>query len=154
MPIYDIYSRQKRRAEQTEPDVYQYDRIPRTLRVQIEHIWNDSIGPYYDPGPDYEMGSTPTHNNAAWRFIRHAVCREKGRLSLVNETNSKTDCIGYLHQEENVDDLFDLVQFSFRYIDRVIGRMEDYKRRELGIKQDPDDAIKELNFRFREAVIG
>ncbi len=154
MPVYDIYSRRKKRSEQTEPDVYQYDKIPDTLRVQIRHIWDDAIGPYYDPEPIYELDSPPPHNNEGWGIIRATMCREKGRLSLANESNRKKDCVGYLHREEDIDNLLDLVEFSFLYIDRVMGKKERYKRDELGATQGSEDAINELNFRFREAGVG
>ena len=65
MPIYDIYSRRKRRAEQAEPDVYQYEFIPDTVRTQIRYIWDGAIGPYYERSRDpfYFNNRTPDNNN-------------------------------------------------------------------------------------------
>lgn len=154
MPIYDIYSRRKKRAEQTEPDVYQYDRIPDTLRTQIQHIWDDAIGPYFSLSLDYWSGSAPPNNNKAWEFIRKAVCHEKGKQSLANESNPYTDCTVYLHQEQDIDELLDLVEFSFRCISCMMSKIPNYEREQLGAEQDPESAIKELNFRFREAGVG
>lgn len=152
MPIYDIYSRRKKKESQAEADVYQYVMMPPTLRTQIRRILEDAIGPFWE-SYGYST-STPPQNNQGWHFIRDTICREKGLLSLANEESPKDDCIGYLHGEVNVDDVLDLVEFGVRYVDRVIRRMNTSDRRGHGIKTDPDDAIAELNFRFREAAFG
>ena len=153
MTIFDTYSKRKKRAEQAEPDVYQYDRVPATLRNQIQRIWEDAIGPYYDPRP-YAYGSAPPHNNAAWHTIRDAVCREKGKLTFSSQPNPMRDCIRYLHSENTIDDWFDLIEFSFLYIDRILGKKHSYDLRSLGIEQKSDDAIEELNFRLLDAGVG
>jgi hypothetical protein len=43
MPVFDTYSRRKRRAEQGEPDVHQYDHVSDELRAQVLHILNAAI---------------------------------------------------------------------------------------------------------------
>ncbi len=139
--------------EQTEPDVYQYDWIAPMLRAQIQHIWETAIGPYYEPRISYSHTGSPPNNNEAWNFIRGILCRELGRLSLASEDNPKRDCISYLQDEKNIDNWLDLVEFSFRYIRTLVGKGR-LERDKLGIRQAPDDAIEELNFRFREARIG
>ena len=154
MTVYDNYSRRTREAQQTEPDVYQYDRIPETLRTQIGFIWDGAIGPYFVPFDPYSTRPDPPNNNAAWIFMRDAVCREKGRLNLANESNPKEDCIRYILTEEDVTEWLDLVEFSFQYIDRSVRERTSAERERRGIKQDPDDAINELNFRFRKAGLG
>ena len=45
MPIHDIFSKREKRRRGDLPDVYQYEDIPRKLRVQVIHIWNDAYGP-------------------------------------------------------------------------------------------------------------
>lgn len=152
MPVYETYSRRKKRLEQKEPDVYQYESIPETVRTQIRHIWDGAIGPYWEPH-GYAFGSTPKNNNRGWNLIRDAVCREHGTLSLANEKNPKKDCIAYLMREDDTDKLLDLIEFCFRYINLQKKEME-YERLRLGIEQDPNDAINELNFRLREAAVG
>lgn len=152
MPIINLFSRRKKRSDVSEPDVYQYDTIPEGLRVQIRHIWADAIGPYYIPH-GVEM-HPPPHNNEAWHFIHNTMCREKGLSSLANRRNAEDDCIVYLLEERNTDDLLDIIELSFHYVDRKLRHLNDYKQKRLGIRQDPDDAIEELNFRFREAGVG
>jgi len=150
MPVFDIYSRRKKRSEQTELDVYQYDKIPETVRTQIQHILDDAIGPCIEPS----TYSRSRHNNEAWHFIRDVLCREKGRMSLANESSPYKDCIAYLIREQDIDELLDLVEFSFRYVSIWMGKLEKYEREGMGAKQSADDAIKELNFRLREAGVG
>ena len=152
MPVYDIYSKRKKRSEQTEAEVYQYDRIPETLRAQIQHIWDDAIGPCLDPGPSY--WEPPPHNSEAWKTIRDCVCREKGLMTFAREPDPRRDCIAYLYGEKNAENLLDLVEFSFRYISQVMGERDRYELRKCGAKQTPSDVIAELNVRFREAGVG
>lgn len=152
MPIFDIYSRRKRRAAQTEPDVYQFDAIPSALRVQVRRIFEKSLGRFYIPGA-YDM-SPPANTNQLWRDIRDTVAYEQGRLSLANEENPFRDCIASIHGEQNVDFWLDLVEYGILSADIVIRGMPPYARQNAGVEQDPDDAIKDLNFRFREAAFG
>lgn len=44
MALFEIFSkRQKKLREKELPDVYQYAEIPRPLRVQIVHIWRETL---------------------------------------------------------------------------------------------------------------
>ncbi len=46
--IYETFSKRlKKRERAGQPDVYQYDELPGELRVQINHVWNSSIGSTY-----------------------------------------------------------------------------------------------------------
>lgn len=151
MPVFEIFSSRKKKAERDGSDVYQYDSIPEKVRAQILHIWNDAIGPYAE---QVYYGAPPPHNSLAWDTIRNRVCREQGKMRLSGEDNSRRDCIGYLRAEQDVAELLDLIEFSFLYVEAVLGDTPSYERQQLGIVQDPDVAIKELNYRFREAGIG
>lgn len=152
MSVLDPYSRRKKLAEEGAPDVFVYDRVPGILRAQVQHIWDDALGYYW--APRGFATSSPSHNNRAWNFIRNQLCREKGVLSLANEEDSREDLLGYIHREQDVDAWLDAIEMSFRYIDRILGKMPDYERKQLTIKQAPDDAIAELNTRFRYAAFG
>lgn len=154
MPIIDLYSRRKKRAEQKEPDVYRYDLIPDSLRVQVRRIFEHSLGYYFaSSGVFYE--NPPPNNNDGWKLIRDTVAREQGKLTLAGHTtNAYEDCMGFLHAERNVDHWLDLVEFGMLVIERVMATTLEYKRKQMGATQTPDDAIKEINFRFREAAVG
>ena len=61
-----------------------------------------------------------------------------------------------LDQDTPVDHLLYLIEFTFRCIDEDIREiLQDYQRQgELKVSQLPEDAISELNHRFREHAIG
>ena len=148
-----IYSHRKRDIERGESyDVYKYDVFPQSLRVQIKFIWETAIGPYYRSHA-YDM-SSPDNNNAGWETIRSTICREKGKSSLSSYENPRDDCVAYLLNESNVDELLDLIEFSFRYISKNLKNITPYERKKLGITQISDEAIDELNYRFQEARVG
>ncbi|MYA95836.1 MAG: hypothetical protein F4X91_05450 [Nitrospinae bacterium] len=138
MPIYDIYARRKRSAEQTEPDVYQYKEIPGSVRVQLQRIFSKSIGT----------------ENQIWSKIREILAQELGRDSLANQRYPQDDCLRFLRTEQNIDHWLSLVEILTEYIDTECRNYDYYKRKSEKIRQGAEDAIKELNFRFREAKLG
>jgi hypothetical protein len=150
MPIYDIYSKRKRRSAQTASDVYQYETIPPQLRRQIQHIWTDAFGPYREQN----LYSRTPNNNSGWRLVREALCREKGLARLANGDDPHDDCISYLHTASEINDLLDLIELTFLVIWNLRNTGEVRLREKYGIRQAPDDAIRELNFRLREAGVG
>ena len=40
----DLYHKRQKRLRGEFPDVYQYEEFPQSLKVQIVHIWEDSLG--------------------------------------------------------------------------------------------------------------
>jgi hypothetical protein len=84
MPVFDIYSRRKRRAEQGEPDVYQYDHLPDELRVQVRHILKGALGRWFTPSPSY-FQTTVLENNDRIRILHNQLLREKAQLFLFDE---------------------------------------------------------------------
>jgi Domain of unknown function (DUF7014)/AbiJ N-terminal domain 4 len=151
VPIYDLFSKRKRQGEKEgKADVYQYDDLPQPFRVQVAHIWRTAIGPYgVDRLGIYEKPAS----NAYWNFILDAVCREKGVFTLSGGVTPIEQCVNYVLQAPT-EDALDIIEMSFRIIDRVVRKAQEYGREGSGIKQEPDDAIEELNQRFREHGIG
>jgi len=152
LPVINLYSRRNQGSTQVGSDDLIYDHVPETVRGQIVHIWNASIGRY----PRYR--SRPSEfkhdNKDAWKNLYGAVCREKGLLKLWSTArNHKEGCIQYLLNEPNVDNVLDIVELSFQMIleSRHLARSTAL---DMGIKQQPDDAISELNVRFKQANLG
>lgn len=153
MAVRDLFSRRKKLAQKgTEPDVYQYEDIPRTLRTQITYIWIESIGPYLETD-GYGFSPEPPNNSGVWDKIHDEFAREKGLGILGRHQNKAKNCIYYLQSSQNIDDILDIIEFTFRYI-QWLGEFPDYDRRNVGIVQSAEDAIQELNFRFRDAGVG
>lgn len=155
MPIWDLFSkREKRKHKQGQEDVFQYDTLPEPFRAQVVHIWLDALGKWRE-GPAY-LGDSIAHPPGAWWYQIHAIMlREKGRFSLTKRGgNPATQCVEYVMDAPTVDAL-DIIDVSFRFIDEVVRRFEPYQREYYGLgPSDPDDAITELNARFREHGIG
>jgi hypothetical protein len=153
--IFDLYSKRKKSREKSgHKDVYKYDDLPEPLRVQIIHIWSDAIGGFRTPR-DMDMFATysPRQNNSAWEFICQTMCRELGVFSLGDESTPYGQCQDFLLHAD-IEKALDLIELSFRYIDRVIREMPDYEMRQAGITQKSDDAIEELNARFKQHGVG
>lgn len=152
MPIFDLYSKRKRRAEQGAPGPYQYDVIPPELRRQIVIIWLDTIGPFA-PADHYSFhGERPS--NDRWRFIFKTMLKERGVFELGNRQSDPCEQCQEFLLNADTDDALDIIEVSFRLIERVLGDLSPYQRREESLSQEPDDAIAELNARFREHRLG
>lgn len=139
MPVLELFSHRKRVAEGGLPDVFTYDELPHELRAQIVHILRDAIG---------------EKNGPAWKAIHNAIAREHGRLELSDWGRFSLSCEEYLLKSPSVEETLDLVELSFRYVDQVSRKLDISQRKELGMRGSPDDAIKELNERFRRASVG
>ena len=158
MPVIDLYSRRKQDSTQVGSDGLIYDHIPDDVRVQIMYIWKSSIGRYvsrrYRSSPRYRGSPRKRDNNRAWEDLHDFVRREKGLLQLSNPPrNPKADCIEYLLNEPNVDNVLDIVELSFRII-LILKGFDRTDAKEVGITQSADAAIRELNTRFKQANLG
>ena len=150
--IFDLFSKRKKKNTRAgEPDVYQYDEVSRELRVQIQQILIDAIGPQYQIDP-YGMSSR-SHNPDAWRNISKTLCRELGVHSLADRGNSVQQVIEYIGACPT-EQFIDAVELCVKYIHHVSRAKQDYQRSKLGITQPPDEAIDEINYRFRESRLG
>jgi AbiJ-like protein len=152
MTVVDLFSkRKKRQASQGKADVYRYDAVPDRLRVQVVHIWRAALGPWV-------RGDTPfvrhSPSSSLWEFIQDTIARESGMWHLGGAmSNPETRCIEYLMSTET-DGALDIIELSFRVIDRCTRDFGPGDRGDAGIKQNPDDAIEELNQRFQEHGVG
>ena len=147
MAIFDLYSKRQKRLRGEIPDVFTYDNIPQSLRVQIVHIIRDAIG------EDKNYNQKPEQ---AYEFIHDTLCREYGKFSLgegYNESH-KERVLNFLLQTKNTEEVIDVIELSFKYIDRVI--KNDYQEYTYytTVKIKPEDAIEELNERLKEHGIG
>jgi hypothetical protein len=151
MAIVDLYSKRRKRAQDGHADVYRYDELPQPLRVQLFQVLTDALGSWARPSYSHPFRHAP---NKWWTEIHDMVAREKGvfRLSQIGATPFDA-CAHYL-LGCTTDDALDLIEFSFRYLDRIVRKWPNsYQLRELRLTA-PDDAIAELNGRFQEHGVG
>ena len=132
------------------PDVYTYDDLPRPLRVQIVQIWMDTF-------VTYQHGHM-RNVEEAYKFIVESLCREYGVFQLaataartVYEDRRYVDEFQtFFLNEKDVEKTLDAVELSFRVIDKRDSRYI----RQYDLSKRADDAIEELNYRFREHGVG
>lgn len=165
MPIIDLYSKRKKRAEKgNQPDIYQYNDLSMEFRRQVICIWRDAIGVYQDTGICSSgmrefLSSKNKFVNKLWGQIFDQLSRELG-LDDINSFNSidpfEKSKAFLLNKNTSIDNLLDLIELTFKSIDTFV-REELAKPPgscEISVSQQPDESIIELNHRFREHEIG
>ena len=150
--VISLYSHRKHVQEGNVPDVYVYDELPTKLRVQIVQICEDAIGSFHVYST-MELHRFP-ENNEGWRFIHDVVAREHGVFELSGERSIAARCSTFVLECDSVERVLDLVEVSFRYVDRLARTFSDHDREQRGIKCKATCAINELNERFRRAGVG
>lgn len=148
--IYNTYSERQRLAS-GEADPYQYKDVPKQLRVQIQQILRDAIGPHIQMGA-YDM-SAPDHNPEIWESIHKTLTKEFGVHSFCRAPTKGQEVIDYL-AICGPEHFVDIVEICVRVIHRGIRKWEPYERSSHGIEQDPQEAIDEINHRFRRSGFG
>jgi hypothetical protein len=152
MPVYELYSRRKRRAEsEGDPEVYQYDKIPERLRTQIRQFFSAAIGAYRQISPyaTYE----PANNNKDWHTLANTLRREFG-LDRLSRGDTPYEEIMIFIQSADTDDVLSVVELGARWIASRMSTVESFKYEGLGVTQPAQDALDELNYRFRDAGVG
>lgn len=139
MGIVETFTkRMKKLKNQGKIDVYKYDDIPKSLRIQIVHIWVEAIGT----------------EKEEWDFIHNTLSKELGVFNLAEDYYYSFEKCKYYFLNSDVNGAIDIIELTFKYIDRVIRNYNLNKKINKDIKQKPNDAINELNYRFREHCVG
>jgi len=151
MSIFDLFSKRQKKLRGEVPDVYTYDKIPQPLKVQIIHIWRETLG----DERNYDEGYVGTHR--AYKFIVETLCREYGLFSLpgakdYGERHYLSELANYLLQQQDAEKALDAVELSFRFIHRLTRDYNYLHRRDAS--EGADAALEELNARFREHGVG
>lgn len=152
MPVFDTFSKQQKRLRGETNDVYTYDQLPRELKIQIVHICHDVFN--HDAG----YGNL----NNLLKEVSNIVKREHSILSLSNDWHDedyRTDIYNYFLRCEDTGKSLDFVGIIFFVIDHLVRhRWESADLYEaayrLRSKISPDEAIDELNQRFKEHAVG
>jgi hypothetical protein len=154
MPIINLYSKRKKAAErENQPEIYQYTDLPINFRRQVVHIWASAIGKY----DEYNFYKPLLCE--LWQQIHDLLAREIGLFELASRakaTNPFDKCIVFLLAKDNaIENILDLIEITFKYIEKVIPSLSYvYQNQDIKLSQTADEAINELNYRFREHGIG
>jgi hypothetical protein len=86
-------------------------------------------------------------------MIQKVLCREFGVHSLCGAQTEGQEVIDFL-SICTAEQFIDVVELCVRIIDREIRRWPSYERETHGIEQEPDEALDEINHRFRRSGFG
>ena len=166
---YELFSRQQKRLRGEVFDVYQYETIPRALRVQIFFIWRKVWGEVYYNSFGQLDGSQLAME--AFGSIKNMLYEEYG-VDEGDDSYSEVDdsyrvVRKFFLETEDTDTVIDVIEVSFRYIDQVFrdkfhegksdGFDEIFESRPHDISPNgisPDEAIDQLNQRFLQHNVG
>lgn len=151
MGIFELFSKRQKQLRGDLPDVYSYDTIPQPLRVQVVHIWQDTIGDA-NQYPARYYGAY-----GAYKLIVEALCREYGVFRLTGakeygDRNYLSELANFVLQEQETEKVLDAIELSFRVIDRMTRNYQYLGRQQAS--EMADQAIAELNARFQEHAVG
>jgi hypothetical protein len=143
MAIFDLFSKRQKKFRGEIPELYIYNDFPKNFKIQIIHIWNDAIGVdgYHD-----------SQEEQAYEEIHKILCREYGVFNLVSyDMYPKDNVTNFFLNETNSEKNLDVIELVFKYINLFV---RDNSYRFDNKKITPDEAIIELNERFKEHGIG
>lgn len=152
MATFDIFSKRQKKLRGDVPDVYIYDTIPQPLKIQIVHIWRDTLGDQHEYLNRY-LGA-----RKAYEFIVNTLCREYGVFSLptgkkeYGDRHYLEELANYLLHQDDPEKALDAIELSFKVIDKFARRREYLDR--SNASNLADGAIDELNQRFQEHGVG
>ena len=144
--MFDLLSKRIKNAS-GEPEVYVYDNLPKEFRNQVYYILEDVIAPYcsYD-------------SENLWNTIHDMFAREKG-LKKLGSYEVTWDGYGEHNIEEYLDhsstiDLLDFIDFVFNIFHKILREVKPEYEYNYNSSEKVDNAITELNFRFRQHGLG
>lgn len=144
MVLFDLFSKRQKRARGEFPDVYQYDTLPKPLRVQIVHIVNDALGE--------DSNTYSSKSEAVFLEIHDILAREYGVFSLGDDHSARSRLLNFFLRETSIERALDCVELLFRAINFYGGRNEYISYTQPRVT--PKDAAAELNARFQEHGVG
>jgi hypothetical protein len=142
--LLDLFSKRKKRERGEITDVYTYSDVPEALRVQIIHIIRDGLE---------TSGNTDPKTYESYKFLHDSLAREYGKFVLAETAkyeNYDRALFEFFLATKDIERVLDIVELAFRYLMIVVPtwRYETLRR------VSPEDAVDELNARFRESGVG
>lgn len=145
--IIDLFHKRQQKMRGEIPDVYQYEKFPQPLKVQIIHIWEENLGADYK-GNGFSPSSP---NRRYYEFIHKTLLKELAVFQLIEEKyhdNPRHSLYitisNYFLQEKDVEKSLSVVELVAQVIE--VFYQENY--------QDSKPFVNELNERFKEHGFG
>lgn len=143
MGIFELFSKRQKKHRGEMPDIYQYTDIPASFRIQVIQIIMDTIG---------DERNHNSYTNEVYKNINKILCKEYGVFYLKNNSSSYfTNIYDTLMTESDYERCLDIIELSFQYIDINV-RQQHWNFHDTN--QTSDEAIDELNSRFKEIGLG
>lgn len=143
--MFDLLSKRIKNAS-GEPEVYVYDNLPKEFRNQVYYIMEDVLVPYCDCGSNL------------WNTIHDMFAREKG-LKKLGSYEVTWDAYGehnieYYLDHSSTTDILDFIDYIFNIFDEELRKVRPKCEYNYDSGKKVDEAITELNFRFRQHGLG
>ena len=162
MPIFDLFSKRQKRLRGDVPDIFVYD-VPMHLRAQISLIIRDAVGnPKEFPAP-FLRQQTEEYCiiEDSYKSTVDILHREYGvyhLMVLVNKAPGSEDTyfeelMNFFLGTKNTEQALDVIELCFQYIDCYVRKHPRWTNY-LALRLLPDQAIADLNERFREHGVG
>jgi len=140
MAYFNVFSKRQKHLAGNLIEIYEYDKIPDGLRIQITYIIRDIIG-----FPN--LGSSPSL--AVYRSIVNALTREYGVDDLGAGHFHGEVLFGFIRNTPIAAQVLDAVEISFNHAAAEQNR--GYKA--MGVKMNVGDATTELNLRLLDGGV-
>lgn len=151
MAIFDLFSKRQADAVKSgQADVYQYTNIPSNLRVQVKMIALEGLGLVGNPGDGILRGD---EENNLWVEIERLYLREKGLDDITQERFAGTRVLAFM-RTCSTEEWLDFLELIARGIRAASGDDNWHFRRQWEVSTTADVAIKEINYRLRQASVG
>ncbi len=149
MAIYDLFSKRQKRIRGEITDVYVYDNIPQKFRVQFNQIINDIIGQCSNFIEMKHYNYIPDIYDNIYRDICEILRKEYGEFKLANNVISyKDEIFEHFHKTPFSDHCLDVIELFCGAIKYTVGE------KSLTLREKANNAISDINARFRESGIG
>lgn len=151
----DLYSTRAKLAEQGgTADVYQYDKIPKPVRVQLAQIFVGALGPSQDTEGTWLRAPRYNESHPIWTQLHKILCREFGQHTLMRNRDPMDDILSFFEHDASTLQCLDIIELHCKMINGWAEGLSDHERERLGISEKADEAIAELNHRLRRGAIG
>ena len=151
MAIVDLFHKRQKKLRGEYPDVYQYDELPDKLKVQMVHLWDETIKADYSGG-----GWNPSSlNREHLKKCYKSLCKEIGVFKLDEEDSDNEIYITYFESISNYFLSEDNTEQALSVIELMMQTISSFAREyRYKVSINVDESINELNQRFREHGVG
>ncbi len=149
MAIHDLYFKRQKQLRGEYPDIYQYEELPETLKIQIIHIWKETIGEDYPRNTGYSSSL----NRKYLQKCHNILCKELGTFKLNRDDRDNEMHIIYFSSisqyfltEQDVEKALSIIELMVK----ITKLFAENCRTNINV----NNVISELNQRFREHAVG